>query len=152
MNHRKCLPYIPPGNDTCKNTLPSDIPITSSGFCLLGSPIGSDCFREAFILDRIAKMQRALGRLGDLENSQVQTTLLRSYLSLLKPYRIVCLLSSRKLPAYLTTGSREPGRHLWETVARLRPTFPTNCGGRIFVLQFCMPQLLIPAQSQSLLT
>ena len=115
-------------------------------------PSAQTGFCEAFILDRIAKMQRVLGRLGDLENSQVQTTLLRSYLSLLKPYRIVCLLSSRKLPVYLTTGSREPGRHLWGTVARLRPTFPTNCGGRIFVLQFCMPQLLIPAQSQSLLT
>ena len=133
-------------------TLPSDIPITSSGFCLLGSPISSDCFCEASILDRVAKIQRALGCLGDLEDSQVQTTLLRSCLSLLKPYGIVCLLSSRKLPAYLMTGSRKPGRHLWGTVARLRPTFPTNWGGRIFVLQFCMPQLLIPAQSQSLLT
>ena len=123
-------------------TLPSDIPITSSGFCLLGSPISSDCFCEAFILDRIAKIQRALGRLEDLENSQVKTTLLRSYLSLLKPYGIVCLLSSRKLPAYLMTGSREPGRHLWETVARLRPTFPTNWGAESSFCSSACPSCL----------
>jgi len=61
LNHCKSLPYISPGDDTCKNTLPSDIPITSSGFCLLGSPIGSDCFHEASILDRVAKIQRVLG-------------------------------------------------------------------------------------------
>ena len=60
LNHHKSLPYISPGDDIC-NTLPSDTPITSSGFCLLGSPIGSDCFHEASFLDRVAKIQRVLG-------------------------------------------------------------------------------------------
>ena len=66
LNHHKSLPYISLGDDICNKTLPnktlpSDIPITSSGFCLLGSPIGSDYFHVASILDRIAKIWRALG-------------------------------------------------------------------------------------------
>ena len=61
LNHHKSLSHISLGNDICNKTLPSDIPITSSGFCLLGSPIGSDCSYVVSILDRIAKIWRALG-------------------------------------------------------------------------------------------
>ena len=38
LNHHKSLLYIPPGDDLGSNLLPHDIPVTSSGFCLLGAP------------------------------------------------------------------------------------------------------------------
>ena len=82
LNRHKSLLYIPPGDDLGNNPLPQDIPVTSSGFCLLGVPLGSSCFCESSALDRVGKIQSALRRLGDLEDSQLQTTLLRSCLSL----------------------------------------------------------------------
>ena len=84
LNHHKSLLYIPPGDDLGSNLLPHDIPVTSSGFCLLGAPLGSSGFCESSVLGRVAKIQNALGRLGDLEDSQLQSTLLRSCLSLPK--------------------------------------------------------------------
>ena len=82
LNRHKSLLYIPPGEDLFLNPLPREIPITSSGFCLLRVPLGPDQFREAAVLGRVAKIQSALAKLGDLEDSQMQTTLLRSCLSL----------------------------------------------------------------------
>ena len=82
LNRHKSLLYIPPGDDLGNNPLPHDIPVTSSGFCLLSVPLGSSCFCDSSVLDRVGKIQSALGRLGDLEDSQLQTTLLRSCLSL----------------------------------------------------------------------
>ena len=84
LNRHKSLLYIPPGDDLGNNPLPQDIPVTSSGFCLLGVPLGSSCFCESSALDGVGKIQSALRRLGDLEDSQLQTTLLRSCLSLPK--------------------------------------------------------------------
>ena len=84
LNRHKSLLYIPPGDDLGNNPLPQDIPVTSSGFCLLSVPLGSSCFCDSSVLDRVGKIQSALGRLGDLEDSQLQTTLLRSCLSLPK--------------------------------------------------------------------
>ena len=84
LNRHKSLLYIPPGDDLVNNPLPQDIPITSSGFCLLGAPLGLRGFCESSALGRVAKIQSALGRLRDLEDSQLQTTLLRSCLSLPK--------------------------------------------------------------------
>ena len=65
-------------------SVPHDIPVTSSGFCLLGTPLGSSGFCESSILGRVAKIQNALGRLRELEDSQLQSTVLRSCLSLPK--------------------------------------------------------------------
>ena len=64
--------------------LPPDIPISSSGFCLLGVPLGSDTFRKQIVLGRVEKIHRSLECLKVLGDSQLQTTLLRSCLSLLK--------------------------------------------------------------------
>ena len=74
----------PPGDDVGSNLLPHDIPVTSSGFCLLGTPLGSSGFCESTVLGRFAKIPNALGRLGDLEDSQLQSILLRSSLFLPK--------------------------------------------------------------------
>ena len=64
--------------------LPSDIPFSTTGFSLLGVPLGSDLFQEVKVFDRVEKIRIALERLRDLADSQVQTTLLRSCLSLPK--------------------------------------------------------------------
>ena len=84
VNRSKSLLYIPPGDDQHQNKLPPDVPISSSGFCLLGVPLGSDNFCEKLVLGRVEKIRCMLERLKDLGDSQLQTTLLRSCLSLPK--------------------------------------------------------------------
>ena len=84
VNRSKSLLYIPPGDDPHQNKLPPDVPISSSGFCLLGVPLGSDTFREHIVLGRVEKIRRSLECLRVLGDSQLQTTLLRSCLSLPK--------------------------------------------------------------------
>ena len=83
LNRAKSLLYIPEGASPTTNPLPPDIPTTSEGFVHLGSPIGSP-FSESVILRRVKKVETALSRLPDLLDSQMETTLLRSCLSLPK--------------------------------------------------------------------
>ena len=54
------------------------------GFTLLGSPLGSSTFCEAMVLGRVIKVQEILSRVGDLQDSQMETTLLCYCLSLPK--------------------------------------------------------------------
>ena len=84
LNRSKSLLFIPAGSDSSLNQLPSDIPITREGFVLLGSPIWSPTFCEAAVGKRVAKVRETLPRLPDLEDSQMETTLLRSCLALPK--------------------------------------------------------------------
>ena len=84
LNRGKSLLFIPAGSDSSLNQLPSDIPITREGFVLLGSPIGSPTFCEAAVGKRVAKVRETLSRLPDLEDFQMETTLLRSCLALPK--------------------------------------------------------------------
>ena len=84
VNRSKSLLYIPPEDDPCNNLLPSNIPFSTTGFSLLGVPLGSHMFREQKVFDRVEKIRLALERLRVLADSQVQTTLLRSCLSLPK--------------------------------------------------------------------
>ena len=68
----------------------SDIPVTSDGFTVLGSPLGpAECCLES-VLGRIQKVRYSLNRLGDLEDSQIETALLRSCLSLPKVTHLLC--------------------------------------------------------------
>ena len=55
------------------SALPSDIPVTSSGFNLLGSPIGPSAFCEHSILKRVMKLKDVLERLSNLEDAQMET-------------------------------------------------------------------------------
>ena len=82
--HGKSLLFIPNDGDSSHNALPSDIHTTMEGFNLLGSPIGPPSFCEATMLKRVEKVKAALSRLPDLEDSQLETTLLRSCLALPK--------------------------------------------------------------------
>ena len=72
------------GDPLNHNSLPADIPSTRGGFDLLGSPIGPASHCESTVLKRVKKVQEILAKLGDLQDSQMETTLLRSCLALPK--------------------------------------------------------------------
>ena len=79
------LLYIPAEADQSVNPLPSAIPIiVREGFSLLGCPVGPPDFCEASFQTRIDKIKLSLNLLHTLEDSQAQTTLLRSCLALPK--------------------------------------------------------------------
>ena len=84
LNRSKSLLFIPQGADASSNPLPPEVPISRSGFCLLGSPIGPAAFCEPTVMSRVEKIKLAVSKLRDLEDSQMETTLLRFCLSLPK--------------------------------------------------------------------
>ena len=84
LNRAKSLLYIPADDPLIHNPLPADIPTTRGGFDLLGSPIGPAPHCESTVLRRVKKVQQILANLRDLQDSQMEATLLRSCLSLPK--------------------------------------------------------------------
>ena len=50
----------------------------------MGSPIGPASYCEAFVMRRVGKIQEILNSLSDLKDSQMEATLLRSCLAVLK--------------------------------------------------------------------
>ena len=66
------------------HAVPPEVPICSDGFELLGSPIGPSSYCESSVLKRVNKVQEALINLRDLHDSQMETILLHSCLSLPK--------------------------------------------------------------------
>ena len=83
INFRKVGNYAP-ANFPVDHHLLSDIPVTSDGFTVLGSPLGPAEYRLETALGRIQKVKDSLHGLGDLEDSQLEAALLRSCLSLPK--------------------------------------------------------------------
>ena len=81
LNRTKSLLYIPPDSDPDFNCLPPEIPTTSDGFVLLGSPVGPPSFCDSVVQRRISKIQELLQFLPDLEDAQMEYVLLRSCLS-----------------------------------------------------------------------
>uniref|UniRef100_A0A1X7VDG2 F-box domain-containing protein n=1 Tax=Amphimedon queenslandica TaxID=400682 RepID=A0A1X7VDG2_AMPQE len=84
LNHSKSLLFLPSGVDSSQSSLPSDIPVTSLGFVLLGSPIGPPEFCCESISKRLDKAKESVKLLSLLEDSQFEYSLLRSCLSLQK--------------------------------------------------------------------
>ena len=84
LNRGKSLVFIPRGCDASQSPLPSDVPVTHAGFCLLGSPIGPPSFCEEVLQDKVSKIKESLGVLHEMGNSQLETTLLRSCFALPK--------------------------------------------------------------------
>ena len=84
LNRAKSLLHTPVGDPLNHNPLPADIPSTRGGFDLLGSPIGPASHCESTVLKRVKKVQEILAKLGDLQDSQMETTLLRSCFALPK--------------------------------------------------------------------
>ena len=66
------------------SSLPSEIPIMREGFDLLGTPIVSVLTKNESVLKRVEKIRSILERVRDLQDSQLEATLLRSCLSLPK--------------------------------------------------------------------
>ena len=84
LNRSKSLLHVPSNASLSNSSLPPSIPVTNGGFDLLGSPIGPSSHCESSLLKRVEKIQSVLDRLSDLEDSQMETTLLRSCLALPK--------------------------------------------------------------------
>ena len=133
LNREKSLFYSLP-EASC--TLSPDIPSTSSGFCLLGAPIGLPGFCEDAITKRVDNIRALVGRLGDLNDPQMATSLLRSCLAFPK-----FSYSIRTSPPAVT---RLPARAFDDTIrsmlaelaggplsdwAWLKASLPTSLGG-----------------------
>ena len=84
LNHNKSQLVVPPNATPSVDSLPQGIPISEEGFTLLGSPIGSASFCSSTIFKCVSKIEGLLERLRDIQDSQMETTLLRSWLSLPK--------------------------------------------------------------------
>ena len=84
LNRSKSLLFIPGASDASSNPLPPEIPISRSGFSLLGCPLGPPSFCEETLLKRVEKVKLSLSHLSDLADAQMETTLLRSCLALPK--------------------------------------------------------------------
>ena len=84
LNRAKSLLFVPAGASISLSSLPSEIPITREGFDLLGTPIGSVLTKNESVLKRVKKIRSILERVRDLQDSQLEATLLRSCLSLPK--------------------------------------------------------------------
>ena len=84
LNRAKSLLYIPKDGDSSYNPLPPDIPTTDTGFILLGCPVGLPQLCETTFLKRVERQKETLAKLADLEDSQMEATLLRSCLALPK--------------------------------------------------------------------
>ena len=84
LNMLKSLFYIPEEADISHNPLPVEIPITRSGFCLLGSPVGPPHFCESTVRKRVERIRSSVQQLHVLEDSQMELALLRSCLSMPK--------------------------------------------------------------------
>ena len=80
----KSLLYIPEGDCVADNPLPTEIPIARRGLSVPGCPIGPLDFCDESFRSRVDKIQSSLSALRDLEDSQLETTLLRSCLALPK--------------------------------------------------------------------
>ena len=84
LNRYKSLLHAPSTADCSQPFLPSEIPVSHEGFCLLGCPIGPPSFCEAVLANRVASIKESLLELHYMEDSQLETALLRSCLSLPK--------------------------------------------------------------------
>ena len=84
LNKSKSLLFVPADATLPDHVLPPGVPTTNGGFELLGSPVGPPSFCESSLCRRVSKIQDMLVNLQDLHDSQMETTLLRSCLSLPK--------------------------------------------------------------------
>ena len=89
LNRSKSLLIVPSQCDSSNSYLPSDIPVIRGGFCLLGCPIGQTPYCEEVLQDRITGIRKSLAALHDMQDSQLETTLLCSCLSLPKFFYIL---------------------------------------------------------------
>ena len=83
LNRAKSFIFSP-ANSPITHPLLCDIPTSSDGFILLGSPMGPSSYCESVVSKSVRKVQNVLSTLRYLEDSQLETTLLWSCLALPK--------------------------------------------------------------------
>ena len=131
LNRKKSLLYIPDSSSSRTNPLPSEIPVSNSGFDLLGSPAGPRAFCEHSLHKRVLAM---LDCLPDLEDAQMETAILRSCLAFPK-----ISFSLRTCPSTLV-AIKEFDNTMLEALSRLaggplpgwsshKASLPTALGG-----------------------
>ena len=132
LNRAKSLLHIPVDDPLNHNPLPAD----RGGFDLLGSPIGPASHCESTVLRRVMKVQEILARLGDLQDSQMEATLLRSCLALPK----VAFALRTSPPSHTQQASVVFDNAMLEALsdlaggplpewARLKASLPSSLGG-----------------------
>ena len=84
FNLTKSLLFIPSTSDSSLSTLPPEVPVVRNGFCLLGCLIGPPTFCEEVLQDSVERIKVSLKRLRDMEDTHLETALLRSCLALPK--------------------------------------------------------------------
>ena len=84
LNRSKCLFFSSDPDSPPDNSLLQEIPRAEEGFSLLGCPVGPPPFCNTILLQRVEKIREFLKKLPDLQDSQMESTLLRHCLSLPK--------------------------------------------------------------------
>ena len=84
LNRSKCLFFSSDSDSPPDNSLLQEIPRAEEGFSLLGCPVGPPPFCNTILLQRVEKIREFLKKLPDLQDSQMESTLLRHCLSLPK--------------------------------------------------------------------
>ena len=84
LNRGKSLLVVPPGASPSPSSLPAGVPTSDGGFVLLGCPIGPAARCSSIAMERISRVQNTLLKLRDIQDCQMETSLLRSCLSLPK--------------------------------------------------------------------
>ena len=136
LNRAKSLLFVPSQCDSSQSSLPPDIPVTSGGFCLLSCPIGPPSYCEEIVQARITRIRESLAALHDMQDSQLETTLLRSCLALPK-FSYILRTSP---PSYIEQATRDFDVAVRETLevilggplsewSGLKASLPSSRGG-----------------------
>ena len=136
LNKSKSLLVVPSQCLYSNSSLPSDIPVTRGEFCLLGCPIGPKPYYEEVLQDRISGIRKSLATQHDMQDSQLETTLLRSCLSLPKFSYILRTTH----PSYIEEAARDIDVAVRETLEAivgisitewswLKASLPSSRGG-----------------------
>ena len=103
LNRGKSLLSIRRDCDASHSPLPPEVPVTRAGFCLLGCPIGPASLCEGVLQDRVAKTRECLEILHEMDDSQLETTLIRSCLALPKFSYLIRTCP----PTYISRATRD---------------------------------------------
>ena len=121
LNRNKSLLFAPPGDAPLFSEFPSDIPVARAGVSLLGSPVGSDDFCVTVVKGRLDTVRALLDRLPDIEDSQIEYSLLRSCLSLPKFISILRTCS----PSIISSLTAEFDQMIYSSLSRILGACPS---------------------------
>ena len=143
LNRGKSVFFIPSESDPSQSPLPSDIPVTHQGFCLLGCPISPPSYCEEVLWDRTAKVKSSLRAVHDLGDAQLETTPLCSCFALPKFSYILHTCP----PIYIGQAAKDFGIVMRESLESIlggpwrKASLPSSCGR----INLCSASLYAPA-------